>query len=595
MNFPFIATLILFCGLGWLILSLFLSAWRYRARNNPQAETDYAALPDAFGPKLTSARLRYVRWIFALLVLAALGFHFYWGLYATGPLGVDDTFAGLKNRRDQRNRREIESTLRGWIYDRHHDAHKTLAKYRYLNGQIIRDYPLGQAAAHLVGYGTLFRGDTGLERAVVAQPPVHEEKSWWEKFVNFNNESVRPPVGKDLILTIDSDLQKEAFAQMKDKRGAVVLLNPQTGEVYAMVSSPSFDPAHVEIGERWDEMQNDAKNQPLINRALSEYYLPGSTFKTITASAAIEARLDDQVFTCRAEGWTPPGSNRAIKDDKGEAHGTLNMADAYAHSCNQYFAQLGVLVERQRMADAAARFGLKVFTVAQDSIGAGRRNDLWSTDNKVLTATLAPLYSTFVSGRGITRYDLGLESIGQGYVQLTPLQMAMVAGAVANHEGMVMRPVIELGRQPAVLSQAMSAATAARMRELMEAVVEHGTAAGAFGGLIRGKLTAGGKTGTAQRQVNAIDPKTNKPITYRDSHGRLRIKKEFRIDSWFIGFAPAENPQIAFAVVVEGGGYGASTSAPIAGNLLLKAKELKLLEPPPPVVHANQEAQVQKK
>lgn len=158
-----------------------------------------------------------------------------------------------------------------------------------------------------------------------------------------------------------------------------------------------------------------------------------------------------------------------------------------------------------------------------------------------------------------------------------------------------MRPAIELGRQPAILSQAMSAGTAARMRGLMEAVVEHGTAAGTFGGLIRGKLTAGGKTGTAQRQVNAIDPKTNKPITYRDQRGRLRIKKEFRIDSWFIGFAPAENPQIAFAVVVEGGGYGARTSAPIAGNLLLKAKELKLLEPPPPLVHPNQEAQVQKK
>jgi penicillin-binding protein A len=583
MNFAFIATLILLFGLSWLAFSLLLSAWRYHARNPSRTGDEFnnAGLPGDFGPRLTSARLRYVRWLFALLVLAALGFHIYWGLYATGPLGVNEAFAGLKNRRDQRNRREVESTLRGWIYDRHQDAKRTLAKYRYLNGQIIRDYPLGPAAAHLVGYGTLSRGDSGLERAVVAQPPLNDEKSWLEKFISFNNEAARPPVGRDLILTIDFDLQREAFAQLKDKRGAIVMLNPQTGEIYAIVSSPSFDPAHVEIGERWNEMQNDAKRQPLLNRALSEYYLPGSTLKTITAAAAIESRYEDLEFTCRSEGWTPPGSNRAIRDDEGEAHGKLGLIEAYARSCNQYFAQLGVEVDRQRMGDAASRFGLKVFNVAAESIGAGRRHNLWNTDNRVLSSTLAPLHSTFVSGRGVTKYDLALESIGQGYVQLTPLEMAMVAAAAANRDGLVMRPVIEKGRQRAVLSQAMSSQTAAKMRELMAAVVERGTASGTFGGLIRGKLTAGGKTGTAQRQVNAIDPKTNRPITYRDKRGRERIKKEFRIDSWFIGFAPVENPNIAFAVVVEGGGYGARTSAPIAGNLLLRAKELKLLDPQP--------------
>jgi penicillin-binding protein A len=583
MNFAFIATLILLFGLSWLAFSLLLSAWRYRARNLSRTGDEFndPGLPGDFGPRLTSARLRYVRWLFALLVFAALGFHIYWGLYATGPLGVNEAFAGLKNRRDQRNRREVESTLRGWIYDRHQDAKMTLAKYRYLNGQIIRDYPLGPAAAHLVGYGTLSRGDSGLERAVIAQPPLNDEKSWWEKLISFNNEAARPPVGRDLILTIDFDLQREAFAQLRDKRGAIVMLNPQTGEIYAIVSSPSFDPAHVEIAERWNEMQNDAKRQPLLNRALSEYYLPGSTLKTITAAAAIESRLDDLEFTCRSEGWTPPGSNRAIRDDEGEAHGRLGLSEAYARSCNQYFAQLGVEVERQRMGDAASRFGLKVFNVAAESIGAGRRNDLWSTDNRVLSSTLAPLHSTFVSGRGVTKYDLALESIGQGYVQLTALQMAMVAAAAANRDGLVLRPMIEKERQRAVLSQAMSPQTAAKMRELMAAVVERGTASGAFGSLIREKLTAGGKTGTAQRQVNAIDPKTKRPIMYRDKRGRERFKKEFRIDSWFIGFAPVENPQIAFAVVVEGGGYGAKTSAPIAGNLLLKAKELKLLDPQP--------------
>ncbi len=570
MSFPFIATLIIIAGFAWLIVSLLLSAVRYRSRQPglAQAETE---LPADFGPRLTSGRLRYVRWAFALLVLTALGFHLYWGLFSAGPLGVNQIYAGLKDRRDQRNRREVESSLRGWIYDRHHDPRRALAKYRYLNGQIIRDYPLGPAAAHLVGYGTLPRGDAWLERALTAQKPPQKERTWWEKVVAFGSEDDRPPVGQDLVSTIDFDLQREAFAQLKDKRGAVVMLHPQTGEILALVSSPSFDPAHVEINERWNEMQSDIGRQPLLNRALSEYYLPGSTLKTITAAAAIESRLDNLTFTCRGEGWTPPGSGRPIRDDEGEAHGSLNLTEAYTHSCNQYFAQLGVEVERQRMGDAAERFGLKVFANALDSIGSGRRYQLWNTENRVLSSVLAPLNSTFVSGRGVTKYDLALESIGQGYVQLTPLQMAMVAAAVANRDGMVMRPTIEVGRKPEALSQAMSQQTAARMRQLMALVVQRGTASGAFGGLIRGRITAGGKTGTAQRQVNVIDPRTNKPVVYRDARGREHFRKEFRIDSWFIGFAPVENPQIAFAVVIEGGGYGAKTSAPIAGNLLLKA------------------------
>src|SRR5436853_7876504 len=127
----------------------------------------------------------------------------------------------------------------------------------------------------------------------------------------------------------------------------------------------------------------------------------------------------------------------------------------------------------------------------------------------------------------------------------------------------------------------MSAQTAARMRELMALVVQRGTAAGVFKQVISAKnITAGGKTGTAQREATVIDPKTEKPVLIRDARGRERVKKEFRIDSCFIGFAPLDDPQIAFAVVVEGGGYGAKTAAPIAGRLLVKAAELGLLIPP---------------
>ncbi|MBO0858268.1 MAG: hypothetical protein J2P21_07370 [Chloracidobacterium sp.] len=585
MSFPFLATIVLMVGMAGLIIALFISTWRYRWRSKDLDQAE-AKLPEDFGPRLTSRRLRYVRSAFGLLVVAALGFHAYWGLFAAGPLGENMIFAALKNRRDQRNRREAESALRGWIYDRHHDSRRALAKYRYLNGKIRRDYPLGPGAAHIVGYGTLMRGDALLERAAAQAPPAPPQKSWWQKITDYD-ETARSPVGQDMVLTIDFDLQKAASEQLQAalkqrqaEGGAVVMLNPQTGEILAMASAPSFDPGDIDNDARWQEIWNDARHKPLLNRAIDEYYLPGSTFKTVTAAAAIEARLDDRVFTCRGEGWTPPGSTRPIRDDEGEAHGPLNMLEAYTRSCNQYFAQLGVEVERQRMGEAASRFGLHVYDTGAESIGVGPIHGLWNTGNKVLADVFAPLISTFVAGRKITKYDLALESIGQGYVQLTPLQMATIAAAVANERGEVMRPTIELGRQGAALSQAMSPETAAKMRTLMASVVQRGTAKGAFGNLVRDAgLTAGGKTGTAQRDVPMIDPKTGKRVTYMDSRGRTRIKMEekHRIDSWFIGFAPVENPKIAWAVIVEGGGYGARTSAPIAGNLLVKAKSLGLL------------------
>jgi penicillin-binding protein A len=582
MNFPFIATLIFLLGIIFLLLSLFLATWRFARK----PITDTSNLPDDFGPKLTSNRLRYVRWAFAVLVLTAFGFHVYWSLFAAGPVSENKEFAHLKNTRDQRNRRDAEANLRGWIFDRSKDYRKCLAKYRYLNGKIIRDYPLGAAAAHLIGYSGLARGDAELERAVVAQPPPKPvEKSWWEQIVSFASfESDEPKIeaGRDLQLTIDYELQRAAFEQLNTKghKGAVVMMNPQTGEALAIASNPSFDPDDINNDVKWDEIRRDLKNRPLLNRALNEYYLPGSTLKTLTAAAALDARISDsKTFYCQGGGWTPPGAGRSIQDDEGHVHGNISLEEAYVKSCNQYFAQLGVEVERQRMGDAAARFGLRVFAEAENSIGTGLMRGLWNTENKILNDVLAPLNSTFVNGKKITKYDLALESIGQGYVQLTTFQMALVAAAPANNQGNIMRPMIEMGRQPVVLSQAMTAQTAARMRELMAGVVERGTAAGVFGTTVRqAGLTAGGKTGTAQREVPVIDPKTGQPATYKDSRGKVRIKKEKRIDSWFIGFAPVNNPQIAFAVMVEGGGYGSRIAAPIAANLLVKAKELGLLK-----------------
>lgn len=579
MSFSFIATLIYLCGLAAFFLGLLVLIRRERRRALPVDPLTKGETADS-GPVLTGKRLTWVRWGATGLLFVAIGFHAHWALFAAGPIGVRESFVLLKNRRDQRNRREIESNLRGWIFDRHHEVRQAFAKYRYLNGQVIRDYPLGAGSAHLVGYSGLVRGDAMIERAVSVDSNRETDAapSWWGTVFS-SKERAKQVIGPDLVLTVDFDLQKEANGLLAGKSGAIVALNPQTGELLALASAPSFEPDDVNNDEKWLTISHDLKNRPLLNRALNDYYLPGSTLKLITASAALEARLESKTFVCKSEGWTPPGSTRPIRDDEGESHAQIALADAITHSCNQYFAQLGVEVDRIRMGEAARRFGMRTFETASDSMRAGSFRNLWNSDNQILSDVLAPLYSTYVAGRRTSKYDLALEAIGQGFVQLTPMQMALIVSAVANQGGNVMRPAVEFDRPPAVLSQAMSPETAARMRTMLASVVERGTASRAFAS-VRGRFSAGGKTGTAQREISVIDPKTEQVVAYRDSSGVERIKKTNRIDSWFVGFAPAENPQFAIAVVVEGGGYGGRTAAPIAANMISKAHRLGLLNPP---------------
>lgn len=576
MNISSLLTIIVATGLMAVIWRLAGSMRHFRSPNGSPAHTG-PPLPDDSGPRLTSRRLRHARWIIAALLLLAFGLHVYHALFAAGPLRVDPAYAAMRDRYDNRNRRESESILRGWIFDRHRDVDRTLARYRYLNGGVIREYQLALAASHLTGYGTFVRGDSALEKAINTPGLEGRESTLAARLLGLLREPGLPAVGADLVTTIDYDLQREAFEQLRNRPGAVVVIDPRSGQLLALASSPGFDPLYAEVIDTWKGLMSDEREKPLLNRAIGEYYLPGSTFKTITAAAAIESRLDGRVYSCRHEGWTPPGAGRAIRDDREESHGQVDLTEAFVYSCNQYFAQLGVDLDRLRMGSEAERFGLRLFTDARQSLRAGRQEYLWNTGNRAIASLLAPFGSTFVSGQGLTRYDLALESIGQGFVQVTPLQMALVVAAVANREGMVMRPTIELDRQPVALSQAMSPAGAARLRQLMAQVVQRGTASANLSPILGGLVTAGGKTGTAQRLVTVYDPRTGRPLTSRDAQGREIIRKRLRIDSWFIGFAPVGDPQIALAVVVEDGGYGAATSGPIAGNLVRRALQTGLI------------------
>jgi penicillin-binding protein 2 len=209
-------------------------------------------------------------------------------------------------------------------------------------------------------------------------------------------------------------------------------------------------------------------------------------------------------------------------------------------------------------------------------------------------------------GSKFNKFDLALEGYGQGYAgQMTPFQMALLASTIANMNGNLMKTKIEFNRPPEVFNQVISPQLAARMREIMGLVTggPRGTARGVFGPVKAAGINTGGKTGTAQKDVPAYDPKTGEPKKVRkvekDPKGNiireyesLVLAPEPRIDGWFLCIAPLENPQLAMAVIIEGGGYGSKSAAPVAAALVLKAKELGLLggapanrnqtAPPPP-------------
>jgi cell division protein FtsI/penicillin-binding protein 2 len=487
-------------------------------------------------------------------------------------------------RLDARNLRLAESGLKGWVFDRSGKFENALIRYRSDGGVISREYPLGAAAVHITGYSDFVFGAGGIEAAY---------RDWLTKPSSTLNQMQSPtPVGEDLRVTIDSALQREAFAliQATGKPSAAVVLLLPNNEVLAMASAPSFDPRAITDEDNWERMTAQAEDfrlqevSPLVNRALgtlvtggpSFYYRPGSTFKVFVAAAAIDSGVTGERFTCRGEGFTPPGSGQPVRDFGGEVHGTIGLADAFRVSCNQYFSQLGLKLGKQRLANYAAR--LRFVTAPNDK--TTRFLDLWQTphaDRDRFDYVFAPPVTKMNLSAAATSFDIALESFGQGYDDLTVMSMALLAATAASPDGVYTGPTLEVGAPRKVIGPFISAQSASQLRTLMRSVVEHGTAAGAFASL-SGRITAGGKTGTADRVVFDYDPTGKLIVDYVDKDGNPHFKSEGWTDSWFIGYAPADDPKIAYAVLVENGGQGAKAAAPIAAKLVSKAAVLGYLK-----------------
>jgi len=529
--------------------------------------------------------------VFIILAFSVFGFQVYWTYFAGD---ANEQFQALAYK-DLRGRRTSAANLRGWMFDRTGNLASALAYYKVdQKGEIGRTFSLEREMAHLLGTE---RGTPGLERTLY-QRIVDPMPEAWEVLTKIKRKEDEQ---KDVRVTLDHDLQAYAAQQLEGKKGAIVVLNPQTGDILAIFSNPTFDLAEAQDLEHYLKLEGNKRDKPLLNRAMREFYVPGSTFKTFTMISAFRAGKQNSLFPSYDQGFRPTQGSRPIVDATQKLHpdGSVtgvcdggcqekNIQFAYQVSSNQYFAQMAISLGRERMRETAQLMGIGTPDEPEDALLQKFFPLIMNTSNSAIANALAPQQSMLVTGKGISLFDLGIEGMGQGYAgQMTPLQMAMIAAIPANMEGKLMKLKIEADIQPQPYALVLSPQHAAQIRNIMSTVTEE---PGGTGTVISAKLAGtgirtGGKTGTAEKQALLYDEKTGKLRTVKKK--RKNAKGEFeeydaplmyeRTDSWFITIAPLERPQVAIAVVVEGGGFGARTAAPIAANIILKARELGLL------------------
>jgi peptidoglycan glycosyltransferase len=397
-----------------------------------------------------------------------------------------------------------------------------------------RTYPTGEEFAHAVGYDYITLSRTGLERYRNASLSGQTQSNLQSILDQLQGKKRQ---GNDVYTTLEPSAQKVANAALAGHEGAVVALEPSTGAVKVMASSPGYDPSALSSTSSYERLAKSASGDPLVDRATQFGYAPGSTFKVITATAAIDTGAYTRESTVDGRDNVPI-SGVPLQNDQHESFGQLSLTQALAKSVNTVWAQVAEHVGKTALARYMRRFGFdrkpQLDYPAEEMSASGEYSG---------ARLISPTSS---------QVDVGRMGIGQDKLEVTPLQMAEVAAAVANHgtlmvPHMTARIVDPDGRTvqriaPHVQSVVMKPSTAAAVRAMMEAVVQEGTGTPAQ---IAGVQVAG-KTGTAETQIGtAIN------------------------NVWFIAFAPASAPKVAIAVTLKGvPGQGAAFAAPIARQVM---------------------------
>ena len=401
-------------------------------------------------------------------------------------------------------------------------------------GVYSRLYPTGELFAHPVGYHFTDLGNSGIEayeNTALSGQTREGVQSLLDQLQGIE------PVGEKVVTTLDPAAQRVATQELGSYHGAVVALEPKSGAVEVMASTPSYDPNVLRDPAQYSKLATDNETAPLINRATQFGYAPGSTFKVVTATAAIDSgKFTKESLVNGKNGIAVSGV--PLNNDYNQSFGEISLKTALAQSVNTVWAQVAEKVGKPTMQQYMERFGFDSKPqldypeeqMSASGVYAGER----------LLEPTSPLV------------DIGRVGIGQGHLEATAMQMAQVASAVAdhgvlmrphltsrvvNHEGQVVRTV-----EPSVQSDVMKRSTAEQVREMMEAVVNEGTGTPAQ---IPG-IQVAGKTGTAETQVGSENNNV-----------------------WFIAFAPAREPRVAVAVTVQHvPGFGATYAAPIAKRVI---------------------------
>ncbi|MBS4537247.1 peptidoglycan glycosyltransferase [Clostridium sp. D2Q-11] len=440
-------------------------------------------------------------------------------------------FQAEKVKTSSYNKRPLgnEYVLRGSIYDRN----ETVLSYstKADDQKQIRHYEYDNLYSHIIGYYDERYGTSGLEKSfnsTLTQSNIIDDvrNVFFEILDAFKVNEDKIPIkkeseGNSLILTIDHDLQKYSRKQLGNKKGSVVAINPQTGDILTMVNSPDFNPNNLR--DSWENIST-SENKPLINRSTEGLYTPGSIYKLITTTGALETPGVTTKFNCEGKiniGGYPLTDHRA--------HGEVDLSEALQESCNISFGQIGAQLGEEGLKDISQKF-------------------MFNTNIPFDINTKQSKFPT----DGMDKAELGATGIGQGELLVTPLNMALMTSAIANN-GRMMTPnlvqkVINTNgtvlkkSEPKVLSTVTTPEIANNITEMMTEVVNSGTGTNAQ---IKG-IKVAGKTGTAQNPG--------------EDH------------AWFVAFAPADNPRIAIAVLLENsGGTGGSNAAPLARNIMIEA------------------------
>lgn len=403
---------------------------------------------------------------------------------------------------------------RGSIYDRNENVLAYSEKDG--SGKQVRIYNYPQASAPVTGYSSNTYGKTGIEKSYNKELLAISG----ENFSNFRKMVVKNDTGNDLHLSLDQNIQNIVYNYLSAYKGSCVIMNPSTGQILAMVSTPSFNPNTLD--NDWNNLIQTTDGR-LVNRATLGLYRPGSVFKIITSASILENKID----TSYKDEGSEIIQGFEIKNYGDQIFGNLDLRSAFINSANTYFANKAVNLGKDKLGKTSEKF---VFNKDYEF-------DL-DKNNSVIPF------------KDLNEADLAMTGFGYGKTQITPLHMAMITSAIAN-DGVMMRPrlvdkitnkekEVIFEADDEVLSKATSEKTANTIRDMMVEVVNSGTGTNAYLNWVQ----LAGKTGTAD-------------------------KADGNVDAWFVGFAPAYEPKIAFALVIEDSqGTGGEVAAPLARNIV---------------------------